>query len=84
MSFDGASTPWIDGIDVSDCHCIDFDTVAEQDGNQILLGDNGVLIHSDPDAMAIIAEKRLTLACGPRAGCDGRVILPPPFKRVTP
>jgi Glycosyl hydrolases family 25 len=31
MSFDGMSTPWIDGIDVSECHCIDFDTVATQD-----------------------------------------------------
>ena len=57
---------------------------AQPDGASVMLADNGALIHADPDAMAIIREKRLTLTCGPRAGCDGDVVLPKPFKRVTP
>lgn len=57
---------------------------AQPNGASVFLADNGALIHADPDAMAIIREKRLTLTCGPRAGCDGDVVLPKPFKRVTP
>lgn len=57
---------------------------AQPDGASVYLADNGVLIHSDADAMAIIRDKRLRLECGPRAGCGGDVILPKPFKRVTP
>lgn len=57
---------------------------AQPDGASVYLADNGALIHGDPDAMAIIAEKRLALVCGPRAGCDGRLVFPPPYKRVTP
>lgn len=57
---------------------------AQPDGASVFLADNGALIHADPDAMAIIREKRLTLTCGPRAGCDGDVVLPKPYRRVQP
>ena len=57
---------------------------AQPDGSLVYLADNGALIHADADAMAIIRDKRLELVCGPRAGCGGDVILPKPFKRVTP
>lgn len=57
---------------------------AQPDGATVMLADNGALIHADADAMAIIREKRLTLTCGPRAGCDGDVRLPKPYRRVQP
>lgn len=57
---------------------------AQPDGASVYLADNGALIHSDADAMAIIRDKRLRLECGPRAGCGGDVILPKRRERVTP
>lgn len=56
----------------------------QPDGASVYLSDNGALIHSDPDAMAIIAEKGLLLVCGPRAGCDGRLVLPTTPARPNP
>lgn len=57
---------------------------SQPDGASVHLSDNGALIHGDADAMAIIRDKGLALVCGPRAGCDGRLVFPKPYKRVTP
>lgn len=57
---------------------------AQPDGASVFLSDNGALIHGDPDALAIIRDKRLTLVCGPRAGCDGRLVFPKTPARPNP
>lgn len=57
---------------------------AQPDNALIYLGDNGALVLTDADALEIIRDKGLRFTCGPRAGCDGDVRLPPATKRPNP
>lgn len=54
------------------------------DGSTLTLGANGCLYLTDEAAIAIVQRKAFRVVDTPISGCDGKVILPPPFKRVQP
>lgn len=57
---------------------------AQPDGSTLTLGANGCLYLTDEEAIAIVQRKAFRVVDTPISGCDGRVILPPPYKRAQP